>query len=175
MLHLPEHRQAIQHPKLFGWIYEHRVIAEEFMGRPLRDDEEVHHLDEDKLNNHPENLLVLPNSQHLKLHAWMKRMNIDPTAYPTRYCKTCNKVLAVVLVNYCSTACAAVGTRKVTRPTRDELIDDISKLPMIWVGAKYGVSDNAVRKWCKAYRIEIPRKKFRAVSSSGLSADVDGN
>ncbi|MFO5615121.1 HNH endonuclease, partial [Klebsiella pneumoniae] len=62
---------------MFGWVYEHRVVGEDTIGRSLYDDEEVHHLDENKLNNHPDNLLILPQSQHLKLHAWMKRLGID--------------------------------------------------------------------------------------------------
>ncbi|MFO5742549.1 HNH endonuclease, partial [Klebsiella pneumoniae] len=64
-------------------VYEHRVVGEDTIGRSLYDDEEVHHLDENKLNNHPDNLLILPQSQHLKLHAWMKRLAIDPSNYLT--------------------------------------------------------------------------------------------
>jgi len=33
----------------------------------------VHHLDMDKKNNDPSNLIMLTNSDHLKLHAWINR------------------------------------------------------------------------------------------------------
>ena len=38
-------------------------------GRFLRDDEVVHHINENKLDNTPENLLVLTQSEHIRLHA----------------------------------------------------------------------------------------------------------
>lgn len=47
-----------------GYAYEHRLVAEAALGRPLRDDEEVHHRDEDKTNNDPANLDVLTRAEH---------------------------------------------------------------------------------------------------------------
>ena len=35
------------------------------------------------------------------------------------------------------------------RPTRIELIELILTKPFLQIGNDYGVSDNAVRKWCK--------------------------
>ena len=42
-----------------GYAYEHRVVAEKKIGRPLRDGELVHHIDGNKQNNAPENLGVV--------------------------------------------------------------------------------------------------------------------
>lgn len=53
--------------KQFG-RHEHRVVAEEKLGRLLRADEVVHHIDCNKRNNHPDNLMVLTQSEHAKLH-----------------------------------------------------------------------------------------------------------
>jgi len=47
--------------------------------------------------------------------------------------------------------------RKVVWPTKDELQILISKHSFVQIGKMYGVSDNAVRKWCKTY--ELPYKK----------------
>lgn len=46
--------------------------------------------------------------------------------------------------------------RKVIRPPKEILIKEVNSLPMIQVGKKYGVSDNAVRKWCIGYDISLP-------------------
>ena len=52
-----------------GYVYEHILIAEETLGRPLSEMEVVHHDDRDKRNNSPENLIVMASqSEHLKLH-----------------------------------------------------------------------------------------------------------
>jgi hypothetical protein len=46
--------------------------------------------------------------------------------------------------------CCRVGIgRKIERPSLDVLKDEISKLGFCGVGRKYGVSDNAIRKWLK--------------------------
>lgn len=52
-----------------GGRHEHRVVAEEQLGRPLRPGEIVHHEDENKRNNAPGNLGVLPSqAEHARLH-----------------------------------------------------------------------------------------------------------
>ena len=44
--------------------YLHRWVAEQIMGRPIQDDEVVHHLNEDKHDNRPENLQVMADKEH---------------------------------------------------------------------------------------------------------------
>jgi hypothetical protein len=51
----------------------HQVIAEWTIGRPLQSGEHVHHIDGNKLNNHPENLAVMTASDHIKLHFRQRR------------------------------------------------------------------------------------------------------
>ena len=50
--------------------------------------------------------------------------------------------------------CNSLNNRKVLRPTYEQLKYDIDVMPMIYVGKKYGVSDNAVRKWISKYENE---------------------
>lgn len=59
---------------------EHRLITESFIGRDLKHNEFVHHIDENPLNNDPENLkLVLPKT-HSKLHGVSERMKLNNPA-----------------------------------------------------------------------------------------------
>jgi len=48
--------------------HEHRVVMEGIIGRPLGTDEIVHHIDEDILNNAPENLEILTRTEHMHRH-----------------------------------------------------------------------------------------------------------
>lgn len=47
--------------------------------------------------------------------------------------------------------------RKVARPSREELQVLLASMPVVRIGKKYGVSDNAVRKWAKCYGLTVGR------------------
>ena len=74
------------------------------------------------------------------------------------YCKECGcEITSESSTGLCS-ICAAKNRRKVERPTSNDLFNKLKELKgnFTQVGTFYGVSDNAVRKWCKAY--QIPHK-----------------
>lgn len=49
--------------------HEHRVVAEQILGRPLRKGEVVHHINRDKRDNRPENLMIFASqAEHAKWH-----------------------------------------------------------------------------------------------------------
>lgn len=82
-----------------------------------------------------------------------------------RKCPACGRTFAPrnMLHRYCSMSCwGAVAAklykgsthpqqRKVPRPSYDQLMEDLSSMSYCAVGRKYGVSDNAVRKWIRWY------------------------
>ncbi len=58
----------VSYPKL-GARHAHRVVAEQCLGRTLLPDEVVHHIDNNKQNTDPSNLVVFPNqSYHARCH-----------------------------------------------------------------------------------------------------------
>lgn len=64
-VYAPKHPRAQRHN---GAVVEHILLAEERIGRPMRDGEDVHHLDLDRRNNAPANLCVVTGAQHRILH-----------------------------------------------------------------------------------------------------------
>lgn len=53
-------------------VYEHQLVAEKKLGRYLKNGEVVHHIDMNKSNNAVDNLIVLTNQNHMKLHSLLK-------------------------------------------------------------------------------------------------------
>lgn len=63
LLWMPDHPEANRH----GQVREHRIVAEQHLGRPLTPREVVDHIDGDCSNNDPANLRVFPdNGTHLR-------------------------------------------------------------------------------------------------------------
>ncbi len=57
-----------------GYVTEHQWVAvTQILGRSLLPDEVVHHVNEDPSDNRVENLRVMTNSEHRKLHESLKR------------------------------------------------------------------------------------------------------
>jgi hypothetical protein len=72
---LPSEWQALaaQMPKRGEYILEHRIVAAAKLGRPLSSGEVVHHLNGDKGDNRPENLIVMPLREHSLEHREIER------------------------------------------------------------------------------------------------------
>ncbi len=59
---------GVTYPKFYGQ-HEHRVVAEQILGRALRKGEVVHHIDGNVRNNKPENLRIFASqAEHAKFH-----------------------------------------------------------------------------------------------------------
>jgi len=65
------YRYAPEHPRQQnGYVFEHILVAEQKLGRFLKTGEVVHHIDGNKVNNHPDNIEVLPSASHHTSHHW---------------------------------------------------------------------------------------------------------
>ena len=153
-----------------GQVYVHVLIAEEKLGRYLLAEEIVHHKDLNKLNNSPDNLMVFATKgDHTRFHMngcneEMLSLNANG-AYicleRKRVCVDCGMVI-VKWGERCR-ECANKHSRKVERPTSKELFESLidCKGNFTYLSKIYGVTDNAVRKWCDSYGLSRKSKDYK--------------
>jgi len=150
IVYVPDWPTAMTCNGYVGWVYEHRYVVENHLKRSLTTDEHVHHLNGDTLCNDIQNLIVLSNEDHTKLHNWL-----DGNQKLHKHCEYCNKRFLPPKqdTKYCSAKCFGLATRKVSRPSKEELSSLIWAYSFPKIGKMFGVAPNTVRKWCKAVNI----------------------
>ena len=128
-------------------------------------------------DNRLENLrIVCPNcAATLDTHCGRKNRKDRPV----RICRRCGRefVAKYPTHRYCSHSCGCrwdraelrgkprPAERKVERPPREKLLVEIQEHGYCAVGRKYGVSDNAVRKWVGFYERQVDREEAEAGAS----------
>lgn len=98
----------------------------------------------------------------------------DSIKYPIRqqtkqikqyyYCKQCGKKLVRKRKNELCDECLALNKKQkmITCPSKEELYKTLKNNPnFTQVAQQYGVSDNAVRKWCKKYGLPTHTKDYK--------------
>lgn len=66
------------------------------------------------------------------------------------YCLVCNKPISKNSTTGLCGECYKENMKVVQRPSREELKEMIRNIPFVTIGKRYGVTDNTVRKWCRA-------------------------
>jgi transposase-like protein len=124
----------------------------------------IDHVNGVRDDNRLENLrIICPNcAAGLDTHCGRKnRLEVEPRA-----CLVCGKLFRPKYARhrYCSPGCGTrqkrtpavprSARRKVKRPPHAQLVREIQEFGYVAVGRKYGVSDNAIRKWIRQYERE---------------------
>ena len=156
-VYMPTHPRAIASS---GCVYVHILVAEEMLGRSLKEEECVHHIDENKWNFYKDNLMVFASRKdHVRYHLAKKSDEYILVCEHGVY--TYRRKIATNICPICggvkyrkSEICydCAMKKRSKNIPSKMVLLYDLHKNPC-WktVGGKYGVSATAVRKWCRRY------------------------
>jgi len=126
-------------------------------------------------DNRIENLQIVCPNCAATLDTHCGRKNRRPPA--RRPCKHCGKQFTVKYRKhrYCSRSCGTrwdrtilrgkpnPASRKASRPPYRQLLSEIEATSYLAVGRKYGVSDNAVRKWVRFYERQAEREAAEAM------------
>ena len=147
-----------------GYVYTHVLAAEKKLGRFLKPEECVHHADEDKYNNDPNNLMIFKTiADHTAFHQGVPVVQDGDVWWcPTKgseskdLCPICQKNYKYDDAEMClecrNKQRRAMFGRQDT-PSRETFKYEIRTMTFAEIGQKYGVSDNAVRKLCKFYNL----------------------
>ena len=156
----PNHPRATKE----GYVRTHILVAEKKLGRYLQSEECVHHIDEDKYNNHPDNLMIFKTiADHSAFHKGVEAVCDndvwycpDKRIYHKEMCPICGTNYKDAKANMCIDCRGKLNktlikNTKNKRPSREVLKDKIRMQNFTQIGKEYGVSDNTIRKWCKFY------------------------
>lgn len=108
------------------------------------------------------NKIVLPLNWDFIDEIFLQELIIQNTE-KQNFCKKCG-----VPINnqstYCS-KCSSIKRRICERPNREELKEMIRIKSFLQIGKDFGVSDNAIRKWCKSYNLPFRVRDIKNLSN----------
>lgn len=134
---------------------------------------EIHHKDGDYRNNKEENLQVLcPNCHSLTEHyrGANKNGRPDRNLYKSRQnkCIDCGAPISPNAVR--CMVCAGKANQKEVPVTREKLKELIRTTPFTTIGKQFGITDNAIKKWCKKYSLPYRKVDINKISDEDWQA-----
>jgi hypothetical protein len=83
------------------WIYEHRKVMEEYIGRKLNSTEVVHHINLDSFDNNIDNLYLCKDSQHHgKIHTQIENLGFQQLNKDIWFDHMARKICCVHLISW---------------------------------------------------------------------------
>lgn len=137
---------------------------------------ELHHIDGNHYNNNFDNLQILCPNCHSLTQNFRNKSNKIIKNYPntsklieekkenkkTNTCICCGKLITNK-ATYCE-KCYKKTLQVVERPGREIFKQEIRTIPFLQLGAKYGVSNKSIEKWCVAYNLPHKKKDIKNYS-----------
>lgn len=106
----------------------------------------------------------------IDLHTWValkeetRQTNGENYLIPRFSCKNCGSPVSTK--DALCISCARIASRKVERPNRLELKNLIRSTSFTQIAKQYGVTDNAVRKWCKVENLPFRVRDIKNYSDA---------
>lgn len=156
-IYMPEHHLANNS----GIVYLHFIAAEQKLGRPLREKECVHHVNEDKNDYSEDNLWIFASkNDHVAYHRMMKSNSnfelkrVNGIYYCHTYaeeCPLCGKKKdksAKLCINCYKKTVANI-------PSKEDLesLLYVKNMSNTEISRLYGVSHTTIRRWRKRYNL----------------------
>lgn len=150
---------------------------------------EVHHVNGINTDNRLENLQLLCPNCHAITDNYcgknIKRENTLPVKHKVKICKYCGKEF-IGRGDYCSSKCvqnSKLDTLKEARlkanpdanleyPTKEWLEEAIKIKSFCDIAREYGVTDNAVRRWCKKYGLPSTKTELGLYNSTPIPKQI---
>ena len=129
---------------------------------------QIDHINGDRDDNRRENLQLLCPNCHSQTDTFSGKNAANfkaPREEQKYYCPKCGEEYA----GY-GAVCHKCIQRNCSRPDKEALNKLVWGKPLRDIGSDYGVSDVAVRKWCKYYGLEVPPRGYWL--RSGVSKEI---
>ena len=151
-----------RHTKDGKTMLEHRMVAQDMIDRDLGPEEVVHHIDENKFNNEPNNLMVMrSHSDHAALHKGREPVYCEIMKHwycehvGRSYCVRCDKKSAGAM-------CFSCRTEQRRSHIDPQAIQDVlvkNGYNMVKSAKEFGISDVGLRKRCLLFNLQYKKQK----------------
>lgn len=145
----------------------HREVYKAFIG-DIPENNDVHHINHNKLNNRVENLGILTRAENvIEQVVYNTGVYKDShNVHNTHKCKECGTT-----ISYKSTYCKKHAHLLSGRNYKNGFIKKETIVELLTkeygnftkVGKELGITDNAVRKWCKKYSLPYRAKDWKVL------------